>query len=124
MKTTRTISHNEAHEIAQRFIDRHFGNRDKANNAEIMPRIHIPADPDRDDDLLISAYIDQQQARETRLLEVAEALWQLLDDIDTLSDSMHPDLSPYLTAVQARVTRRFEHFKSDGLELTLTEKSP
>lgn len=118
METTRTISHDEAHEIAQRFIDEHF------NQGKERPRIHIPADPDQDDDLLIGAYIYQQQAREKRLLEVAEALWQLLDDIDTLGDSMRPELSPYFRAVQARVSRRFEHFQSDGYSLTLMEKSP
>ena len=53
---TRTISHDEAQQIAKRFIDGHF------NNKGDHPRISIPARPDYDDDLLLLAYIEQQRA--------------------------------------------------------------
>ncbi len=53
--TKRIISHDEAREIAQRLINSHFRNEPGA-------RAGIPARPDYDDDLLIIAYIRQQQA--------------------------------------------------------------
>ncbi|UEM08026.1 hypothetical protein JL101_035845 (plasmid) [Skermanella rosea] len=56
-KTTREISHQEAREIAHRLICGAF-NRD--NN---RPRFTIPANHDRDDDLLMLAYIEQQERR-------------------------------------------------------------
>jgi hypothetical protein len=52
--TKRPISHDEAREIAQRLINSHFRNEPHA-------RASIPAKPDYDDDLLISAYIEQQR---------------------------------------------------------------
>lgn len=54
--TTRTISHDEAGEIAKRLINSHF-------RLEPHARVSIPARPDYDDDLLILAYIEQQKAR-------------------------------------------------------------
>lgn len=52
--TKRPISHDEAREIAQRLINSHFRRKPHA-------RVSIPAKPDHDDDLLISAYIEQQR---------------------------------------------------------------
>lgn len=57
--TKRPISHTEAREIAARLIHSMF-RRDDADHA----RASIPANPDRDDDLLINAYIQQQEARD------------------------------------------------------------
>lgn len=51
------ISPEQAHESHQRLVDHYFG-----NPAE-RPRIHIPARPTKDDDLVVSAYIDQSTAR-------------------------------------------------------------
>jgi hypothetical protein len=62
--TERTISHIEARASAARLINSHFRNPDE--NA----RVSIPADPERDDDLIIMAYIWQQEhgaAQETVL---------------------------------------------------------
>lgn len=53
---TGPISHDEALQIAKRFIDGHFGNPGD------HPRASIPADPSRDDDIRLIAYIDQQRA--------------------------------------------------------------
>ncbi len=50
----------------------------------------------------------------------AESLWQLLDDIDSLGDAMHPELTPYFMAVQARASRRHEWLETDGYRLALT----
>lgn len=55
--TKRPISHDEARAIADRLIASHFRKHDSEN-----ARITIPADPERDDDLLIGAYILQQRA--------------------------------------------------------------
>lgn len=60
----KTITIEEAHGIAKRFIDGHF------NNPGEKPRIRIPADPDHDDDLRLRAFIDQHAA----LLADAERL--------------------------------------------------
>lgn len=54
--TTREIGHDEAREVARRLINSHF-------RQEPHARIGIPARPDYDDDLLILAYIKQQEAR-------------------------------------------------------------
>lgn len=51
------ISPEQAHESHQRLVDHYFG-----NPAE-RPRIHIPARPTKDDDLVVSGYIDQSVAR-------------------------------------------------------------
>lgn len=64
----KTITIEEAHGIAKRFIDGHF------NNPGEKPRIRIPADPDHDDDLRLRAFIDQHAA----LLADAERLRALL----------------------------------------------
>ena len=69
--TTRQVTHEEAREIAKRFIDANF------NNPGERPRIGIPARPDYDDDLLLCAYIEQQaalHAEREKLLELAEAI--------------------------------------------------
>lgn len=57
MYTKRTIHHDEALQVAQRLINSHF-------RQEPGARIGIPARPDYDDDLLIKAYIYQQQKRD------------------------------------------------------------
>jgi hypothetical protein len=54
--TTRQVTHEEARQIAKRFIDANFKNPGE------RPRIGIPARPDYDDDLLLCAYIEQQAA--------------------------------------------------------------
>lgn len=53
--TARTVSHEQAAESARRLINSYFGNDGGAHAS-------IPADPSRDDDLLITAYIVQQRA--------------------------------------------------------------
>jgi hypothetical protein len=55
--TSRRITHNEAREIAQRLINSHF-------RTEPGARMTVPAEPDRDDDLLIIAYIEQNRERD------------------------------------------------------------
>lgn len=57
--TTRPISHDEANAVAQRLVASHFGNTDTEQG-----RASIPARPDHDDDLLITAYIRQQRAKD------------------------------------------------------------
>lgn len=64
----RTISHDEAREIAQRFINMHFNNEGEHSRAS------IPADQERDDDLLICAYIAQRRREETALSSRVRAL--------------------------------------------------
>jgi len=47
----------------------------------------------------------------------AESLWKLLDDIDTLGDSMKPELTPYFHAVERIHKKRHTILKSDGYGL-------
>lgn len=55
-------------------------------------------------------------------LGAAHQLWDLLDDIDSLSDSMHPDKTPFYEAVMRLVERRHQILKSDGYSLSLSEQ--
>lgn len=56
--TKRAISHDEAREAMQRLVNSHFNNpRDTHEHG----RMSIPANPDRDDDLVLSAYIKQRR---------------------------------------------------------------
>jgi hypothetical protein len=65
LTTSRQIDHKEAREIAQRLINSHF-------NQEPCARVGIPARVDYDDDLLMMAYIDQQERlKATHALEMA-----------------------------------------------------
>lgn len=51
--------------------------------------------------------------------ERAEKLWQLLDDIDTLGDSMRPEQTPYFKAIQRIHEKRHSILKSDGYKLEI-----
>lgn len=42
--------------------------------------------------------------------EIAEALWQLLDDIDTLDDSCRERDDLFRERARVRLKKRFEHF--------------
>lgn len=59
----RIVSHERAMKAAQRLINSHFGNPDRA-------RMSIPAKED-DDDLVITDYILQQRAREADAEKIA-----------------------------------------------------
>lgn len=48
---------------------------------------------------------------------VAEALWALLDDVDTASDLFKPEPSPYVDYVQAKQAERHRHLVTDGHRL-------
>lgn len=55
--TKRPISHDEAREAVHRLVNSHFKQDPRA-------RMSIPANVDRDDDLVVCAYIEQQRAKE------------------------------------------------------------
>lgn len=55
--TARQISHDEADEALRRF-ENAFWRKDAEG-----PRVSIPANPERDDDMILHAYIQQQRAR-------------------------------------------------------------
>lgn len=62
------VSTAEAFEILSRFVHSHFGDgREKA-------RFSIPANPQRDDDLRLHAFISQAQAREAQTWREAAVL--------------------------------------------------
>lgn len=53
-ETPREISHAEAKEAARRLVNSHFRNEDGA-------RVSIPANPNRDDDIVLMSYIAQRE---------------------------------------------------------------
>lgn len=57
-EATGEVTVQEARAIAQRFINGHFNNAGKEH-----PRVSIPADPKRDDDIRLMAFITQAVAR-------------------------------------------------------------
>lgn len=64
---SRRVSTSEAREIAQRFIDGHFRNEGKER-----PRISIPADEGRDDDLRLVAFIERAERVEIAARRLAD----------------------------------------------------
>lgn len=82
-----SISHDEASEMLTRFIASHFNGRMGSSGEHA--RITIPADPRRDDDLRLSAYIEQQRASTASLeRELAE-----LRMVAKAKDRMHARLA-------------------------------
>ncbi len=49
--------------------------------------------------------------------ERAEALWGLLDGIDTCGDMFHPEITPYFKAVNKKAAERHKFLESNGYEL-------
>jgi len=82
--TARIVPHVEATAIATRFCNSHFNNPPPAEHA----RVSIPANPERDDDLLLFAYIRQREAEEDRAAEftrhMADKVAQLTEAVDRL----------------------------------------
>ena len=69
--TDRLIDHGEAREAMQRLVNSHFNNdRAKCEHA----RMSIPANPDRDDDLVLSAYIKQRRQTSDDLQRILDAV--------------------------------------------------
>ena len=50
----------------------------------------------------------------------AEALWALIDDIDTAGDMFKPEMGAYFRYVNLKVSERFQHMKSDGYRIINT----
>lgn len=50
----------------------------------------------------------------------AEALWQLLDDIDTAGDMFKPEINPYFKYVNKKAAERFKQMESDGYRIINT----
>lgn len=76
-ESQREITHDEAKEAAARFIDGNFKNDNEP------PRISIPANPDRDDDLVLMSYIAQQRRLRAqpspREVALEKALQEMID---------------------------------------------
>lgn len=85
--TDRPISHDEAHGCAQRLINSFFHNPNGAV-------ARVPADKDNDDDLVLMAYIAQQEAR-ADLREQAAAFTSLRNH--------NPKIEQAVAAVMMRV---------------------
>lgn len=56
-----------------------------------------------------------------RAKEVAEILWQLLDDIDTAEDAFKPETTPHFKYVNKKHQERHKYIHTDGYKLTWSE---
>ena len=84
---TGPVTAEEAHEILGRFIASHFREKKIGEQA----RFSIPVNPMRDDDVRMSAFIDQSQARITELEAEVEKLKSpevVLDSAQKMLESM------------------------------------
>jgi hypothetical protein len=50
---------------------------------------------------------------------IAELLWNILDDIDTLGDEVKPERNTYFICVQLKLSQRHMLLKSDGEKLSI-----
>jgi hypothetical protein len=73
--TQRPIGHDEGRQVAQRLVNSHF-------HQEPQARVTIPARPDCDDDLLITAYIEQRRAAEAAAAERIAELGGMLERLE------------------------------------------
>ncbi len=53
----------------------------------------------------------------------ATALWDIIDNIDTLGDMYHPEITPYFSAVNRETLKRHRFMTSDGYILTPVDDS-
>lgn len=84
------ITHDEADDMVDRFVASHF------NNKEEHARISIPARPERDDDLRLTAYVRQQRELERRARE-------LCSEVATIREcGRYRDVQPYEVAAVVR----------------------
>lgn len=71
---TGSISHDEARQISTRFVNGHFDNPGE------HPRMTIPCDPRRDDDIRLDAYIDQNAERDAAQAARIAVLEKIVND--------------------------------------------
>lgn len=55
--------------------------------------------------------------------KIAEALWMLLDNIDTLDDSCRENDAAFRRLSRVQLKKRFEHLESDGYKLSLPSQN-
>lgn len=82
------ISHDEAESIAMAYIDKAFGNPEKPGR---RVRHCIPANPREDTDIRLMAYIKQQRAAASRLVEIESALAHIQASGHCGADIMSPE---------------------------------
>ena len=76
------VSHADAHDMAIRFIRRHFD----GDRCEKMPLTSIPADPSRDHDIRLLAYIEQQAETEARATAAEARVGELTKALEFYAD--------------------------------------
>jgi hypothetical protein len=76
----RRVPHDEAKRIAQRLIRASFRRDGERLPVEATPRFSIPCRPEHDDDCLILAYIEQNEAKIDALVQLVDALVDLAAD--------------------------------------------
>lgn len=89
------VSVKEAHEILSRFIASHFRktNRERA-------RFTIPANSKRDDDIRMSAFIEQHAAAEARVLKLETAIIRVHTELKRLVEKEGSVPAPLFVAVE------------------------
>lgn len=106
-ETAERITHTEAYEIAKRY------NRSHWRSAGERARYSIPADPRRDDDLRLYAYIKQNEARDAELARVKtqaaradameKACFQAVDDEPELPGEPGAEMRDLLSTVDGAI---------------------
>lgn len=61
----------------------------------------------------------RKEVYESDYKDIAERLWQLLDDIDTYCDIMKPELTEYVKGVNEKCRERHDLLETDGYDLFL-----
>lgn len=110
--TDRQIGHDEALEAAQRLINSHF------DNPGPQARTSIPAEPDRDDDLVLCAYILQQRSSDVAWLSFDPISNVLTIDGFRISGEFLRQLTTSPCGIRFKVISR------DGVITIGTERDP
>lgn len=74
------VSHDDAVAIVSRLVAAAFRRDGERLSDDRRPRLSIPARPDRDDDLRIAAYVDQQREITSELLTALRRIEELATD--------------------------------------------
>lgn len=80
MPENKTITHDEALEIARRLIAGSFRRDGERLETKDQPRFSIPCRPDHDDDTRMLAYINQQKAEHSATREQALSMIRSLKE--------------------------------------------
>jgi hypothetical protein len=92
--TDEKVSHEEVRQILSRFNASHFRLTDREH-----ARYSIPADPKRDDDIRLGAYINQQKTIAAQLDEAVDRLWESLAPLQGSAPMLAQEIRSFLDRI-------------------------